>query len=42
MCEERNLPIEYSIEKVEEEWLGKAKGSFQIIYERRWIYPDNL
>ena len=42
LCKDRNLPIKYSTEIVEEGWLGKPKGAFQILFEIGWIDPSNI
>ena len=42
LCTERNLPTRYTTQSVTEGWLGKQKGSFQILYERGWLDPDHL
>jgi hypothetical protein len=36
------LPVTYQEPHVIEGWVGKAKGSLQILYERGWIDPTNL
>jgi hypothetical protein len=40
-CRSLNLPINCREDVVEEGWVGKPKGSFQILFERGWIDPDN-
>ena len=42
MCQQKKLPIKFSTEIIEEGWLGKPKGSFQIFFERGWLDPSNL
>ncbi len=32
-----DIPITCEVEVVEDGWLGKPKGSFQVLYERGWI-----
>ena len=39
MAEARNLPLSYEEEIVIEGWVGKPKGSLQILFERGWIDP---
>jgi hypothetical protein len=36
-CVLLDLPIKYSEESLEEGWVGKPKGSLQLLYERGWI-----
>jgi hypothetical protein len=36
------LPITYLEDVVQEGWVGKPKGSLQILYKRCWIDPTNL
>ena len=40
MCKDRNLPTTKTINNVKEGWAGKAKGAFQILYERGFINPS--
>jgi hypothetical protein len=40
-CTALNLPITCTKEIIEEGWVGKPKGSLQILYERGWIDPAN-
>jgi hypothetical protein len=35
------LPITHTVEQIQEGWVGKPKGSLQILYERGWINPSN-
>ena len=42
LCQQKNLPIKFCTEIVEEGWLGKPKGAFQVLFERGWIDPSNL
>ena len=42
MSQDKKLPINFSTEIIEEGWLGKLKGSFQILFERGWIDPSKL
>ena len=37
-----NLPVRYTYEKILPGWVGKPKGSLQILYERGWIDPNDL
>ena len=37
-----DLPIKFTYEKTITGWVGKPKGSLQILYERGWIDPDKL
>jgi hypothetical protein len=37
-----NLPTKYSYEQILPGWVGKPKGSLQILDERGWIDPDDL
>ena len=39
MCKNRNLPIRFTEKVVKEGWVGKPKGSLQVLYERGWINP---
>ena len=39
---ELNLPVKKTEEIIEPGWVGKPKGSLQILYERGWIDPTNL
>ena len=32
-----NIPLTVTAEKVDEGWVGKAKGMFQVLWERGWI-----
>jgi hypothetical protein len=36
-CKRLDIPITCEVEVVEDGWLGKPKGSFQVLYERGWI-----
>jgi hypothetical protein len=36
-CKRLDIPITCEVEVVEDGWIGKPKGSFQILYERGWI-----
>jgi hypothetical protein len=38
-CEALGLPITHTVEQIQEGWVGKPKGSLQILYERGWINP---
>lgn len=35
------LPIQVEKEVILKGWLGKAKGAFQVLFERGWINPVN-
>ena len=37
-----DLPIKFTYEKTITGWVGKPKGSLQILYKRGWIDPDKL
>jgi hypothetical protein len=37
-----HLPIKYTYDVILEGWMGKPKGSLQILYERGWIDPTDL
>ena len=39
MCKNRNLPIRFTEKFVREGWVGKPKGTLQVLYERGWINP---
>jgi hypothetical protein len=39
-CKALDLPITGTEEKIREGWVGKPKGSLQILYERGWVDPD--
>jgi hypothetical protein len=39
-CKRLNLPTAYQEERIEEGWVNKPKGSFQVLYERGWINPN--
>jgi hypothetical protein len=41
-CVALDLPISYNRDKILEGWIGKPKGSFQILYERGWIDAGNI
>jgi hypothetical protein len=36
-CVVLNLPVECEHEVVKEGWVGKTKGSLQVLYERGWV-----
>ena len=36
-CKRLHIPITCEVEVVEDGWIGKPKGSFQILYEHGWI-----
>jgi hypothetical protein len=38
-CQLLNLPITRQEEIIEEGWVNKPKGAFQVLYERGWIDP---
>jgi hypothetical protein len=40
-CTQLGLPIKYTEEKLAQGWANKAKGAFQVLYERGWIDPHN-
>jgi hypothetical protein len=40
-CKRLNLPVVIREEIIEEGWVGKPKGAFQILYERGWINPSS-
>ena len=42
LCKQNNLPIKKQVDKVIEGWVGKSKGSLQLLYERGWIDVDKL
>ena len=42
MCINRNLPIKYQEKVIKEGWVGKPKGSLQVLYERGWIDPNDI
>ena len=42
MCQQKNLPVKFTTEIIEEGWLGKPKGSLQVLFERGWLDPSNL
>ena len=42
LCVSRGIATSYLIDGITEGWVGKPKGSFQILYERGWIDPSNL
>jgi hypothetical protein len=39
-CSALDLPVTYTEEKILEGWVGKPKGSLQVLYERGWIDPE--
>ena len=39
MCKDHNIPLYYEINKIKEGWVGKAKSSLQVLFERGWIDP---
>ena len=39
-CKNLGLPTLLTEDNVDEGWVGKAKGSLQILFERGWINPD--
>ena len=42
LCRPNNIPTKIEIPKVVEGWVGKAKGTLQILWERGWIDMNNL
>jgi hypothetical protein len=42
LCARNHLPVKKMIEKKIQGWIGKAKGSLQILYERGWIDEERL
>jgi hypothetical protein len=42
LCQQNNLPIKKQVDKVIEGWVGKPKGSLQLLYERGWIDIDKI
>ena len=41
-CVAHGLPVTYQESRIVEGWVGKAKGSLQILYERGWIDINKL
>jgi hypothetical protein len=41
-CKQLDIPITCEVEVVEDGWIGKPKGSFQILYEHGWIDVTNM
>ena len=39
MCKDHKIPLHYEIYKIKEGWVGKAKGSLQVLFEHGWIDP---
>ena len=37
-----NIPLEFDSPIIKEGWVGKAKGSLQILYERGWVDPTKI
>ena len=42
LAKHHNLPTKYEQTVIDEGWVGKQKGSLQILFERGWIDPDNI
>ena len=42
MCTNKNIPIDVEEPVVIEGWVGKAKGSFQVLNERGWVDPNRI
>jgi len=42
LCKDRGIATTYMIDVIIEGWIGKPKGSFQILFERGWIDPSNI
>jgi hypothetical protein len=40
-CIQLGLPVKYTEEKLVRGWANKAKGAFQVLYERGWIDPHD-
>ena len=40
LCKDNNMPIDVIVEDILEGWVGKPKGSLQLLYERGWINPQ--
>ena len=41
LCVAKDIPIKYNEKKIIEGWVGKPKGSLQLLYERGYIDPTN-
>ena len=37
-----NISLVFDNPIIKEGWVGKAKGSLQILYERDWVDPTNI
>jgi hypothetical protein len=42
LCQQNNLPIVKQVNKVLEGWIGKPKGSLQLLYKQSWIDVEKL
>ena len=41
-CTQIGVPLYKRIDIIQEGWVGKSKGSLQILFERGWINPDHM
>ena len=41
LLDDRGIAISYLVDRIIEGWVGKLKGSFQMLYERGQIDPSN-
>ena len=41
-CTQIGVPLYKTIDTIQEGWVGKSKGSLQILFERGWINPEKL
>ena len=42
LCTKRGLPLTVSEVKIKDGWVNKPKGSFQVLFERGWVDPNNI